>query len=222
MVAGAKFCASCGTPAATPPGQADGETAQTQTTQAEAEPGQTPPIPGQPRQASGPARPTSKPSQPHKPNWFDRHRVITSIGLVIGAIIVISAIGSAGGSSAKPYGPKVYGDVNNSLFAAAAGDASALHAMHASNTWCQWIGDHVHEHITLRNTLGAHVTVQISPSYDLKNAGTHGDGALDQKSAGVNSKATRQWDGDLGHPSGVGGRPAITSCSATVEEVDLG
>jgi len=216
MVEGAKFCASCGTPAAAPV-EADRDE------QASAQPQGTPVIPGQPPQPSAlrPA-PTGNTATPHQPNWFDRHRVITSIGLVVGAIVVISAISSAGGSSAKPFGPKVYGDVNNSLLAGAAGDASALHAMHASNTWCQWIGDHVHQHVTLRNTLNAHVTVQISPSYDLKNAGTHGDGALDQKSAGVNAKATRQWDGDLGHPSGVSGRPVITSCSATIEEVDLG
>jgi hypothetical protein len=77
-------------------------------------------------------------------------------------------------------------------------------------------------HLTLQNTLDAHVTVQIKGSDDLENAGTHGNGVLDEKGAGVDAKATRQWIGDLGHPSGVSGHPAITDCSAKIEEVDLG
>lgn len=101
------------------------------------------------------------------------------------------------------------------------GDSDAIHQLRVSGVYCEWDGDHVHLHARFVNGLDAHVTVHVTPTYHLANAGEHGDGQ--DLSVGIDPGGSRVWDGDLGHPAGVesSGIP-ITTCSPSVSEVDLG
>jgi hypothetical protein len=117
---------------------------------------------------------------------------------------------------------KVPGRMRTNMFAGSIGDKQALRRMRVTKVYCGWAGGHVVLHAIFHNQLGAHVTVHVTPTYRLRNAGQHGDGVMDGQDVGVDAKSVRAWVGDLGSPAGVSGSPRITKCLPELSSIDLG
>lgn len=150
-------------------------------------------------------------------------------------VIVIAAIATAamfvagcGGASTKQAATPNTSASTKGAFVkdctAVVGDNAACRALTVTHVTCAWDGDHVRVAATFANSLEAHVTVHVEPTYTLKNAGQHGDGLTNWTDVGVDAGATRAWTHDVGHPAGVKGTPAIRVCNPrlALNGVELG
>jgi hypothetical protein len=97
------------------------------------------------------------------------------------------------------------------------GDNDAFEALNTGNVWCAWKGTDVVVHADFYNTWGANVVIDVTATYVLASAGTHGDSADIQ--AHVDAGNTESWIGDAGQPEGVTNPVTITSCEPLIEYV---
>ena len=113
--------------------------------------------------------------------------------------------------------------MRNDILASTLGDKQALKKLKTTHVYCGWQGDHIVLHARFKNGLAAHITVHITPTYVLKNAGKHGDGLTSQQDIGIDAGAVRDWTGDLGAPAGgIRTGTTITKCVPRVASIDLG
>jgi hypothetical protein len=153
-------------------------------------------------------------------DWMNRHRVLASVGIVLVAIILLSAI--AGHSSkSTPIKDRASGHMGHSSLGVFGSNSTAFGHLSTSNVYCGWRGSHVVVHAVFTNSYGSGVKLDISPAYTLRNAGEHGDS--EDLHEEVPAGKTVTWIGDAGSPEGSpepGTR--ITDCSPEIESVDLG
>lgn len=97
-----------------------------------------------------------------------------------------------------------------------AGDLSACKAVKVSKVTCQWQDDDVHMSAVFKNTFAAHVTMHMQPTYNLLNAGLHGNGFGSVKDVGLDAGESRTVTVDE-NPAGVDAQPRITSCHPGVD-----
>jgi hypothetical protein len=173
-------------------------------------------------------------SQPKQPGWWKRRSKKTKVFLIFLALVValIAISAAAGGSSDKgtpgasnsantaaanpatttpKASPVVRGTWNADCNQYSAGDLSACKAIKVSKVTCQWQSDNVHMTVVFKNTFGAHVTVHMQPTYNLLNAGLHGNGLTSVKDVGLDPGEKRSVTVDE-NPAGVNAHPRIASC----------
>src|SRR6266513_1143009 len=81
-----------------------------------------------------------------------------------------------GGSASAPDGAKT-GSFAGDHCAGFGGctEDSARAKLHGSDVWCRWDSGRVKVHVTLENRFNAHVTLHVTPKYEIKDGGDHGD-----------------------------------------------
>ena len=176
--------------------------------------------------------------QPATPGWWKRKSKKTKVFLIIlalitGVIAISIAAGGSGGtttpeaspdtSASEPdasttakAAPIVHGTWKNDCNEFSAGDMSACEAVKVSQVTCQWQGENVHMSASFKNTFAAHVTMHMQPTYNLLNAGLHGNGMGSVKDVGLDAGETRTVTVDE-NPAGVDAQPSITSCHPGVD-----
>jgi hypothetical protein len=186
--------------------------------------------------------------QPATPGWWKRKSkkskvFLIALALIVGLVAISiaaggsstqsnpNAAGSAGtdasGSDASApaeVAPIVHGTWKSDCNQYSAGDFSACKAVKVSDVTCQWQDNNVHMSAAFENTFAAHVTMHMQPTYNLLNAGLHGNGFDSVKDVGLDAGETRTVTVDE-NPAGVDTHPRITSCRPGVDAlqgVELG
>ena len=179
-------------------------------------------------------------NQTGNPGWWKRRSKKAKFFLIALALIVaLIAISAAAGGSSNKSGADASGDTGTnasnpgaSTTAKAApivkgawkgdcnqfsvGDLSACKAVNVSKVTCQWRDNDVHMTVVFKNTFGAHVTMHMAPTYNLLNAGLHGNGLTSVKDVGLDPGELRTVTVDE-NPAGVDNQPRITSCRPGVD-----
>lgn len=159
-------------------------------------------------------------------NWFRRHPILTGlVGLVILLIVLGIATGGNSTKSTSSTSPHLTGLVKGKLtkdtitLSLNNADKQALKALTWSNVYCGWDGDHVTVHIDFKNTLAAHVSVEVQPRYSIQNGGLHGTSVSSRTSFGVPAAGPYTWWGNAGAPAGVTKGAPIRKCSPQLTNV---
>jgi hypothetical protein len=92
----------------------------------------------------------------------------------------------------------------------------AADAIHGTNVWCAWNGDHVQVHITLRNSSDDDISATIRPSYRIRGHGRHGSSLFSLKKVEIDGDSHRDWLADAGEPHGVQPGTPISKCEPSL------
>ena len=96
------------------------------------------------------------------------------------------------------------------------GHDPAADAIHGTNVWCAWNGDHVQVHITLRNSSDDDISATIRTSYRIRGHGRHGSSLFSLKKVEIDGDSQRDWLADAGEPHGVQPGTPISKCEPSL------
>jgi hypothetical protein len=91
----------------------------------------------------------------------------------------------------------------------------------SGSSWCIWNGSDVMVHLRLKNALNAHVTASITPRYEIKDGGTHGDSFGSDQKVSIAAAVSREVALDAGHPEGVADGTTISKCDPRLVDIDI-
>lgn len=140
-----------------------------------------------------------------------RRQILGLRTLVPLALCGVIAAGCGGGGS----GASIPAGYTNGIGGSLAGDGGVT----GSDVWCAWRGGHVWVHATLTNGSVASVNVQVTPSYDVEDGGTHGDsvaGSLSLPTPDISGGGSVDWLGDAGAPTGIPAGATLSACHPDV------
>jgi hypothetical protein len=144
---------------------------------------------------------------------------LAAIGLLVS---LISGCGGGGGSSSAPNGAKTGSFVADHCagFGGCTED-SARAKLHGSDVWCRWDSDRVKVHVTLENQFNAHVSLRVTPKYEIKDGGDHGDSFGSDVAIGIPAQAKVAALIDAGTPEGVPQGTEISKCEPNLQNIDI-
>jgi hypothetical protein len=138
-----------------------------------------------------------------------------------GAIIfVCGSLATGCGSGSSGPGGSVAGGLDKSCgFGGCASDLAKDKI--SGSSWCIWNESHVMVHLRLKNGLNAHVTASITPRYEIKNGGTHGDSFGSDHKVLIAAATAKEVALDAGHPEGVPDGTPISKCNPRLTDIDV-
>jgi hypothetical protein len=183
------------------------------------------------RRRDGPIRPDLDPLGPNDGSLDISTRLTQNRGMrgswqrlgLLSFAVIAAGCGSASTvKSSTPEGAKT-GSFNGDHCGAFGGctEDSARKKLDGSDVWCVWRGGRVHAHVVLHNGLNAHVTVNVSPDYSIKDGGDHGDSFGSDVPIGIGAQATVSADIDAGAPEGVPPNAEVSKCSPKLQDIDI-
>jgi hypothetical protein len=99
----------------------------------------------------------------------------------------------------------------------ACSDTGLFAALHGSDVYCYWDGDHVKVHLALENSFAARIEFSIAPVYIVKRGGKQGDELGADRAVTLDGGESTDVTIDAGTPLGVAEGAPIEEC---VPELD--